>query len=174
MSSPAPQTPATPGSSTSNPQQPGGAQQQSSDTNNPPHTPAGPSDAQRTASLSAMPSTQDIDKIVASYLQKKGYRATEAMFQRELGGNVVSLDDLSKDLPANRAMPSHILRYKDGQEGEPDAYDVSYRNLREWIENSLDWYKVMITRTGRVYCNHCCDYFYCHCYRYYLFADTFF
>ncbi|ORZ01457.1 WD40-repeat-containing domain protein [Syncephalastrum racemosum] len=88
-----------------------------------------------------MPSTQDIDKIVASYLQKKGYRATEAMFQRELGGNTVSLDDLSKDLPANRSMPSHILRYKDGQEGEPDAYDVSYRNLREWIENSLDWYK---------------------------------
>lgn len=42
---------------------------------------------------------------------------------------------------AGKSVPSHILKYKDA-DSDPDAYSVSYRNLREWIENSLDWYKV--------------------------------
>ncbi|KAL0080985.1 WD40-repeat-containing domain protein [Phycomyces blakesleeanus] len=40
-----------------------------------------------------------------------------------------------------KSVPSHVLKYKDAEQGDPDAYNVSYKSLREWIENSLDWYK---------------------------------
>ncbi|OAD69198.1 hypothetical protein PHYBLDRAFT_1237, partial [Phycomyces blakesleeanus NRRL 1555(-)] len=80
-------------------------------------------------SLANLPSQADLDKIVASYLQKKGYKATEAIFLRESGGNTQSLEEI------------HVLKYKDAEQGDPDAYNVSYKSLREWIENSLDWYK---------------------------------
>lgn len=142
MSSPAQQNPGTPGPSsngdnietTNHPQQPqqttaGSSQQQAPIQTN------GEQSGTAGAKASNLPSQADIDKIVASYLQKKGYKATEAMFLRELGGNTLSLEEMQQEL-------APILKYKDAEEGDPDAYNVSYRNLREWIENSLDWYKV--------------------------------
>ncbi|KAG0175245.1 Transcription initiation factor TFIID subunit 5 [Apophysomyces sp. BC1034] len=95
------------------------------------------------ASLSQTNLSQaDLDKIVASYLQKKGYKATEAIFLRESGGNTMSLDEFSQVFtPSEGQTVPHVLKYKDAEQGDPDAYDISYRNLREWIEKSLDWYK---------------------------------
>ncbi|KAG2215866.1 hypothetical protein INT45_006353 [Circinella minor] len=100
---------------------------------------------QQKPSAANLPSQDDLDKIVASYLQKKGYKATGSIFARESSGNTLSLEELSKVLTSSGAATqpgsSHVTKYKDVEEGDPDAYNISYRNLREWIEKSLDWYK---------------------------------
>ena len=105
-----------------------------------------PQQQQQKPSAANLPSQDDLDKIVASYLQKKGYKATGSIFARESSGNTLSLEDLSKVLTSSGAATqpgsSHVTKYKDVEEGDPDAYNISYRNLREWIEKSLDWYKV--------------------------------
>ncbi|CEP13051.1 hypothetical protein [Parasitella parasitica] len=109
---------------------------------------------------SATHSPADIDKMVASYLQKKGYKATEALFLREANGETISPDDFqskSKESAENSntinnvdrtsTSASGVLEDQDMEDtngssgGDPDIYDISYKNLREWIENSLDWYK---------------------------------
>lgn len=132
MSSPAQQSSNTPGPSGG-----GDSRQQT-----PQQTPQTPTSGDQQRALSNLPSQADLDKIVASYLQKKGYKATEATFLKELGGNTVTFEEIMQELAsAGKSVPSHILKYKDA-DSDPDAYSVSYRNLREWIENSLDWYKV--------------------------------
>lgn len=113
------------------------------------------------------PSPGEIDKMVASYLQKKGYKATEAIFARESKGDVVSLEDVGEGskkenntlpevnnkvntkttedvdqvMEESSTTPSETTHDTIEQE-DLDVYDVSYKSLREWIENSLDWYKV--------------------------------
>ncbi|CDH56267.1 transcription initiation factor tfiid subunit 5 [Lichtheimia corymbifera JMRC:FSU:9682] len=127
MSSPA--NSATPGPSDNKQQQ----QQQQNAGNS--------GDQQRgSPALTNLPSQADIDKIVASYLQKKGYKATEAIFMKELSGSTLSLDQLSQELASSdKSYGNQVLKY--GEEGDPNAYSVSYRSLRKWIESSLDWYK---------------------------------
>lgn len=129
MSSPA--NSATPGPSDNKQQQ----QQQQNAGNS--------GDQQRgSPALTNLPSQADIDKIVASYLQKKGYKATEAIFMKELSGSTLSLDQLSQELASSdKSYGNQVLKY--GEEGDPNAYSVSYRSLRKWIESSLDWYKVI-------------------------------
>lgn len=121
---------------------------------------------------SATHTPADIDKMVASYLQKKGYKATEAIFSRESKGETVNIDDIQpksddstthadgqKEGPkpaAESTKPSSPSAANDQDQemedaqtqpdqasgGDPNVYDISYKSLREWIENSLDWYKV--------------------------------
>ncbi|KAI8360745.1 WD40-repeat-containing domain protein [Choanephora cucurbitarum] len=105
------------------------------------------------AAAAATHSATDIDNMVASYLQKKGYKATEAIFLRESKGEKVPVDIV--DRPAEKKEETQEKRAEeqttvDEQEQEqeveeeedsPDAYGLSYKSLREWIENSLDWYK---------------------------------
>lgn len=110
------------------------------------------------------PSPADIDKMVASYLQKKGYKATEAIFARESKGDVVSLEDVGEGVnkkqetttteeteetmtdkmaeATNVAVENEKKPIQETTSGDPDSYHVSYKSLRQWIENSLDWYKV--------------------------------
>ncbi|KAI7900010.1 WD40-repeat-containing domain protein [Cokeromyces recurvatus] len=94
--------------------------------------------------------------MVASYLQKKGYRATEAIFTRESKGETISLGKLLDD-PTDekgkktektsndnsvKSKNTHVVEQtKEEEKEDPDIYDVSYKSLRQWIENSLDWYK---------------------------------
>lgn len=108
----------------------------------------------------ASPSPADIDKMVASYLQKKGYKATEAIFARESKGDAVSLEDVGEgankkdsttaehsdvsltNTMAEATADSEKRTIGETTSGDPDSYHVSYKSLRQWIENSLDWYKV--------------------------------
>ncbi|KAI8888811.1 WD40 repeat-like protein [Backusella circina FSU 941] len=96
---------------------------------------------------SEQPTQADPDKIVASYLKQKGYAQTEAIFLRESKGESVSLKEISDDTSSsdeeqddidNAESNSSVL---ETEEEDPNIYDVSYKSLREWIENSLDWYK---------------------------------
>lgn len=117
----------------------------------------------------ASPSPADIDKMVASYLQKKGYKATEAIFARESKGDAVSLEDVGEgvnkkenttientdeslkntmvEAATTTTAPTESEKKPaaaigESSSGDPDSYHVSYKSLRQWIENSLDWYKV--------------------------------
>jgi transcription initiation factor TFIID subunit 5 len=89
-------------------------------------------------------SSQELDHIVAQYLQKKGYRQTEAMLRREANSKTIPLSEMSSRFRPqdDPSMSDHVLFYSEAESGNPDAYDISYKSLRGWIENSLDWYKV--------------------------------
>jgi LisH len=89
-------------------------------------------------------SSQELDHIVAQYLQKKGYRQTEAMLRREANSKTIPLSEMSSRFRPqdDPSMSDHVLFYSEAEAGNPDAYDISYKSLRGWIENSLDWYKV--------------------------------
>ncbi|KAI8976819.1 WD40-repeat-containing domain protein [Pilobolus umbonatus] len=113
----------------------------------------------------ASPSPADIDKMVASYLQKKGYEATKQMFLRESHGEAISMEEVigqkkeekeekTVEPTLNTPMNTYINKINnetvdqptdtimdDIEQGDPEIYDISYKSLREWIENSLDWYK---------------------------------
>lgn len=105
-------------------------------------------------SASATHTPADIDKMVASYLQKKGYKATEVIFSRESKGETVPVDDVLTPKATITKQPETIIDTdqvmdevqvtESAASGDPDVYDVSYKSLREWIENSLDWYKVNV------------------------------
>jgi transcription initiation factor TFIID subunit 5 len=89
-------------------------------------------------------SQTDLDRIVASYLQKKGYKATEAIFLRESKKQDVVKKE--KKEPSKKPEQKQKQKQKQQQQqvesDDPDVYEYSYKSLREWIENSLDWYKV--------------------------------
>ncbi|KAG2177933.1 hypothetical protein INT43_003180 [Umbelopsis isabellina] len=88
-------------------------------------------------------SSQELDHIVAQYLQKKGYRQTEAMLRREASSKTIPLSEMSSKFRPqdDPSLSDHVLFYSEAEAGNPDAYDISYKSLRGWIENSLDWYK---------------------------------
>ncbi|CAO3624941.1 unnamed protein product [Cunninghamella blakesleeana] len=116
----------------------------------------------------------ELDNVFASYLQKKGYKATEAVFLKEMKGlpieipsnsttnvkesedknsstitnntnNNTNNDNNSNSSDSNMEDPTRNTTKSSGinsnNNEDPVTYDMSYKNLREWIENSLDWYK---------------------------------
>src|SRR6202008_196383 len=93
-------------------------------------------------------SAQELDHIVAQYLQKKGYTQTEAMLRREASSKTIPLSEMSSKFRPqdDPSLSDHVLFYSEAEAGNLDAYDISYKSLRGWIENSLDWYKVLLER----------------------------
>ncbi|KAK9759486.1 Transcription initiation factor TFIID subunit 5, partial [Basidiobolus ranarum] len=91
---------------------------------------------------SSMTNSPDADKVVLSYLSKKGYRQTETMLRHEAKvqslNELVATDFTSQD---EASVPDYLLFYNEAEQGNPDAYGDSYLSLRRWIENSLDLYK---------------------------------
>ncbi|RUP30964.1 WD40 associated region in TFIID subunit-domain-containing protein [Jimgerdemannia flammicorona] len=84
----------------------------------------------------------NVNKVVIEYLRHKGFHQPEAILRQ--GANVQSLEDLASEFDSQKGdatMPGYVQYYTEAEAGSPEAYDVSYRMLREWIENSLDWYK---------------------------------
>ncbi|KAI8332903.1 WD40-repeat-containing domain protein [Chlamydoabsidia padenii] len=88
--------------------------------------------------------------LVMSYLKKEGYTATEEVFLKELNGIPVNLSsdknsDIGETTQANEPLTTTTttttLMSNSDTNDDPVTYDISYKNLREWIENSLDWYK---------------------------------
>ncbi|RUS15873.1 WD40-repeat-containing domain protein [Endogone sp. FLAS-F59071] len=88
-----------------------------------------------TAGAAQQPNTE---QIALEYLRSKGYRGYEAIVRQ--GPGTLTLQDLVGDLDP-KSLPGYAQKYAEGEMGSPEVHDVSYRKLREWIENSLDWYK---------------------------------
>ncbi|ORX60557.1 WD40 repeat-like protein [Hesseltinella vesiculosa] len=83
-----------------------------------------------TSSPTVDPSSADIGQVFLSYLKSKGYKNTEAILFKEMNG-----------LPTSDIYQQLDQTHDSQNDDDPITYDISYRNLREWIENSLDWYK---------------------------------
>ncbi|KAI8073004.1 WD40-repeat-containing domain protein [Gongronella butleri] len=84
------------------------------------------------------PSSLDLEQAL-QFLRSRGFTNTEAMLQQEMQG--VS-DAQGKKKEKNAKTPRLVLaRLPAEQDDDPVTYDISYQNLRDWIENSLDWYK---------------------------------
>ncbi|KAJ2794652.1 Transcription initiation factor TFIID subunit 5, partial [Coemansia helicoidea] len=88
------------------------------------------------------------EKIVLQYLKAKGYRNAEKALREDalLDGAESTLGDLAAAFPASEmeadaSVPSWILLFGEAEQGNPDAHSQSYRELRRWIDSSLDVYK---------------------------------
>ncbi|KAJ1993654.1 Transcription initiation factor TFIID subunit 5 [Coemansia umbellata] len=93
-------------------------------------------------------SQKHIEKIVLQYLKSKGYKDAEKALRENamLDTAETTLGDLSNAFPASEvgsdaSVPNWILFYNEAEQGNPDAYSQSYKELRRWIDNSLDVYK---------------------------------
>ncbi|KAJ2591802.1 Transcription initiation factor TFIID subunit 5 [Coemansia sp. RSA 1722] len=89
-----------------------------------------------------------VEKIVLQYLKSKGYKDAEKALRENasLDGIETTLADLASAFPGNEvgadaSVPNWILFYNEAEQGNPDAYSQSYRELRRWIDSSLDVYK---------------------------------
>ncbi|KAJ1825030.1 Transcription initiation factor TFIID subunit 5 [Coemansia sp. RSA 2671] len=93
-------------------------------------------------------SQKHIEKVVLHYLKRKGYRGAENALRSDakLIGQESTLGDLAQAFPGSEvgsdaSVPNWILFYNESEEGNPDAYNQSYGELRRWIDSSLDVYK---------------------------------
>ncbi|KAJ1901180.1 Transcription initiation factor TFIID subunit 5 [Kickxella alabastrina] len=93
-------------------------------------------------------SQKQVEKIVLQYLKSKGYKDAEKALRENanIDGLETTLSDLASAFPSNEVgsdanIPNWILFYNEAEQGNPDAYSQSYRELRRWIDSSLDVYK---------------------------------
>ncbi|KAJ2827742.1 Transcription initiation factor TFIID subunit 5, partial [Coemansia sp. 'formosensis'] len=93
-------------------------------------------------------SQKQVDKVVLQYLKSKGYRDAEKALRADakLLGQESSLGDMAQAFPGSEvgsdaSVPNWIMFYNEAEEGNPDAYNQSYGELRRWIDSSLDVYK---------------------------------
>ncbi|KAJ2556796.1 Transcription initiation factor TFIID subunit 5 [Coemansia sp. RSA 1933] len=93
-------------------------------------------------------SQKHIEKIVLQYLKAKGYNDAEKALRDNamLDMSETTLNDLANAFPASEvgsdtSVPSWIMFYNEAEQGNPDAYNQSYKELRRWIDSSLDVYK---------------------------------
>lgn len=102
-----------------------------------------------------MPSNANVNQILQSYFQKKGFSQAELAFiqQQNIASehNVLSLEQLTKKFSAEtasvqqEALPDYIRLLKEDTHtggGDLEAPCLEYRSLREWIYNALDLYRV--------------------------------
>lgn len=93
-------------------------------------------------------SKKHVEKIVLQYLKSKGYKDAERALRAnaKLDGLETTLGDLAGAFPtgevgSDASIPDWIMFYNEAEEGNPDAYNQSYQELRRWIDSSLDVYK---------------------------------
>lgn len=108
-------------------------------------------------------SSNDLQKIVSAYFEKKGYSKADLKYLQDAQGNTISMDqlvnyiktkyenNLTSTTTTNNTTTAPILHHlfntdtSDGDPIDPDAYTTSYKKLREWITKALDIYKVIIS-----------------------------
>ena len=81
------------------------------------------------------------ERIIASYLQKRGFRGTEGMLRQEAKLKDLSPQDVDPDSIAN-----FVLFYNEDEANNPKAYDHSYGRLVKWVDDSIDIYKLELYR----------------------------
>ncbi|KAI9471587.1 Transcription initiation factor TFIID subunit 5 [Coemansia sp. RSA 989] len=93
-------------------------------------------------------SQKQVEKVVLQYLKSKGYKNAEKALREDatMDGMETTLGDLASAFPANEmgsdaSVPEWVMFYSEAEQGNPDAYSQSYRELRRWIDSSLDIYK---------------------------------
>ena len=85
-----------------------------------------------------------IELAVLKYLRKKGYKSAEEAFKAE--SRVYPTNEQfammnSGALDTDTTLTNQILFYNQ-EESNPRRYIYTYQKLREWVDTSLDLYKV--------------------------------
>src|SRR5581483_11123400 len=88
------------------------------------------------------------EPLILTYLAHKGYKQTEAMFRQESTRNF-SLDQNNDTMTTNFLNYPNYHNYSNYPNypnysiiNPPDIYKQSYSALRDWIESSLDKFRV--------------------------------
>ncbi|KAK6096089.1 hypothetical protein BDEG_21845 [Batrachochytrium dendrobatidis JEL423] len=85
--------------------------------------------------------TQVSDRLVAHYLNQRGFRQAEASLRSE--AKIKGVQDLPTDVKVDEvSIPNFILFYNEAEANNPLAYEQSYTRLRKWIDDSIDVYKL--------------------------------
>ncbi|KAH9262257.1 hypothetical protein BASA82_000706 [Batrachochytrium salamandrivorans] len=85
--------------------------------------------------------TQVCDRLVANYLNQRGFRQAEASLRSE--ARLKTFQDLPVDIKADEvSIPNFIMFYNEAEANNPLAYEQSYTRLRKWIDDSIDVYKL--------------------------------
>lgn len=90
---------------------------------------------------SAESQAQQLDQIVSQYLRKKGYIRAELTLKEEAG--LQSIEGLAHNLNllTDLNVANYIMFYNPNEQ-YPSIWSDSYAGLKEWVESSLDMYKV--------------------------------
>ena len=88
-----------------------------------------------------MSAEEPLDRIVLRYLQKRGYKDAEKAFLKDSKSQKLSEMALAPHLGPDAAISDHILYYNE-EDADPNSLVQGYRLLRDWVNHSLDMYKV--------------------------------
>jgi hypothetical protein len=89
----------------------------------------------------AIATQEQIDSVVAQYLRKKGYTKAEQIFREE--ARLQSLESLAanSNLLSDLNVANYVMFYNPAEQ-HPRIYHDSYRELRKWVDQSLDMFQV--------------------------------
>ena len=92
---------------------------------------------------------EQIDRIVLSYLKRKGYRTAEDALKRE--ARLQTLGELSCELQpgTDASITDYVLYYSQAEQSDPRVYQRSFASLLRWLDTSLDMYRVGDARPAR-------------------------
>lgn len=85
----------------------------------------------------------DFQLLIKEYLRKKGYTDAEQAFTRDAGSLPKAHDMLSNRLDVHRGVVENLVQHftADGG-GSPQSHADAYDKLVNWVDNSLDIYRV--------------------------------
>ncbi|KAI9596021.1 WD40-repeat-containing domain protein [Syncephalis fuscata] len=90
---------------------------------------------------------EQIDRIVLTYLKRKGYRTAEDAFKRE--ARLQTLGELSCELQpgTDASITDYVLYYSQAEQSDPRVYQRSFASLLRWLDTSLDMYRPELRAT---------------------------
>lgn len=97
--------------------------------------------AQQAPPNNAEAQAQQLDQLVSQYLRKKGYLRADVALKQEAG--LQSIEGLTHNLNllTDLNVANYIMFYNPNEQ-YPSIWSDSYASLKEWVESSLDMYKV--------------------------------
>ncbi|CEO96381.1 Transcription initiation factor TFIID subunit 5 [Plasmodiophora brassicae] len=95
------------------------------------------------ASQSASSLTDEmIDKFVLSYLRSRGYARAEDVFRQQLHADGLDQFAHSVSVECHATTVQQILQGYNQQQQSPDWYAEAFQALQDWVEGSLDKYRL--------------------------------
>ena len=84
----------------------------------------------------------DLDTLVLAYLQKRGYSSTSETLKHEAKLSIKGL--LNSLSQWNHNALARAISLYDSESANPEYLVNAYKKLKNWVENSLDAYRVSL------------------------------
>jgi hypothetical protein len=85
----------------------------------------------------------DLSRKLLDFLHSRGYTKAEEALRQDLSAHPLEDYAASSALDSQATVIRQILSFNQ-QENNPEWYADSYRDLRRWVEASLDIYRVLL------------------------------